>query len=110
MALGDALSNPHSVVTFLFLKFYKGIKDSKMELVQVNQPVQFHPMLKESVPQGLIATYILKKQFVFWVVTSDILDLFTVISLRQLSQALRVEATVWKEVGTIFLKQLCQKN
>lgn len=33
MALGNALSNPHNVATFLFLKLHKGIKDTKVELV-----------------------------------------------------------------------------
>lgn len=42
MALGDALSNPHNVATFLFLKFHKGIKDTKVELIQEGQLVQLH--------------------------------------------------------------------
>lgn len=42
MALGDALSNPHNVATFLFLKLHKGIKDTKVELVQEGQLVQLH--------------------------------------------------------------------
>lgn len=42
MALRDALSNPHNVATFLFLKLHKGIKDTKVELVQEGQLVQLH--------------------------------------------------------------------
>lgn len=42
MALGNALSNPHNVATFLFLKLHKGIKDTKVELVQEGQLVQLH--------------------------------------------------------------------
>lgn len=114
MALGDALSNPHDVATFLFLKLHKGIKDTKVELVQEGQLVELHLMLKESVLQGFvsrIATCTLKKQFVFRVVISYILDLFIVISPSQLSQALRVEsATVWKELGTVLLGQLCAER
>lgn len=34
MALCNALSNPHNVSAFLFLKLHKGIKDTKVELVQ----------------------------------------------------------------------------
>lgn len=42
VALGDALSNPHNVATFLFLKLHKGIKDTKVELIQEGQLVQLH--------------------------------------------------------------------
>lgn len=71
-------------------------------------------MFKKPVLQGLvsrIATCTLKKQFVFRVVISYILDLFIVISPRQLSQALRVEpATVREELGTVLLGQLCAER
>jgi hypothetical protein len=42
VALGDALSNPHNVATLLLLEFHKGIEDTKVELVQEGQLVQFH--------------------------------------------------------------------
>lgn len=45
------------------------------------------------------------------VVISYILDLFIVISPSKLSQALRVEsATVWEELGTVLLGQLCAER
>lgn len=42
MALGDALGNPHNVATFLLLELHKGIENTKVELVQKRQLVQFH--------------------------------------------------------------------
>lgn len=82
-----------------------------MELVLAGQLGHLHHMLKDSVPQGLVATCPLKKQFVFWVAISYIPDLFTVISVRQLSQVLRVElATVWKGIEMVLFEQLCAKR
>lgn len=42
MALGNALCNPHNVATFLFLELHKGVENTKVELVQEGQLVQFH--------------------------------------------------------------------
>lgn len=45
------------------------------------------------------------------IVISYVLDLFIVICSSQLSQALRVESTtVWKELGTVLLGQLCAER
>lgn len=46
-----------------------------------------------------------------WVVVSHVLHLLVVISPSQLGQALRVEpTTVWKELGTVLLRQLCAEG
>lgn len=42
VALGNALSNPYNVATLLFLELHIGIEDTKVELVQEGQLVQFH--------------------------------------------------------------------
>lgn len=42
VALGDALGNPHDIATLLLLELHKSIEDTKMELVQEGQLVQFH--------------------------------------------------------------------
>lgn len=53
----------------------------------------------------------LVRQGTYRVVISYVLDLFIVISPSQLSQALRVEsATVWKQLGTVLLGQLCAER
>lgn len=65
--LGDALGNPHNVATLLLLELHKSVENTKVELVQEGQLVQFHLMLKESVLQGLVsrvAACTLKEQFV----------------------------------------------
>ena len=49
MALGDALGNPHDVATFLLLELHKGIENTKVELVQKGQLVQFHLQTQEGV-------------------------------------------------------------
>lgn len=49
VALGNALSNPHNVATLLFLELHKGIEDTKVELVQEGQLVQFHLRTEASV-------------------------------------------------------------
>lgn len=42
VALGDALGDPHDVATLLLLELHKGVEDTKVELVQEGQLVQFH--------------------------------------------------------------------
>lgn len=42
VALGDALGDPHNVATLLLLELHKGVEDTKVELVQEGQLVQFH--------------------------------------------------------------------
>ena len=45
------------------------------------------------------------------VVVGHVLDLLIVISSSQLGQALRVEpSTVWEELGTVLLGQLCAEG
>ena len=48
VALGDALGNPH-VATLLLLELHKGVENTKVELVQKGQLVQFHLQTKERV-------------------------------------------------------------
>lgn len=40
--LGDALGNPHNVATLLLLELHKSVENTKVELVQEGQLVQFH--------------------------------------------------------------------
>lgn len=42
VALGDALRDPYNVATLLLLELHKGIENTKVELVQEGQLVQFH--------------------------------------------------------------------
>lgn len=49
VALGDALGNPHNVATLLLLELHKGIENTKVELVQKGQLVQFHLQTQEGV-------------------------------------------------------------
>lgn len=42
VALGNALGDPYNVATLLLLELHKGIEDTKVELVQEGQLVQFH--------------------------------------------------------------------
>lgn len=42
VALGNALGNPHNVATFLLLEFHESVENTKVELVQEGQLVQFH--------------------------------------------------------------------
>lgn len=49
VALGDALGNPHNVATLLLLELHKGVENTKVELVQKGQLVQFHLQTKERV-------------------------------------------------------------
>lgn len=42
VALGNALGNPYDVATFLLLELHKSVENTKVELVQEGQLVQFH--------------------------------------------------------------------
>lgn len=42
VALGDAFGNPHNVATLLLLELHEGVEDTKVELVEEGQLVQFH--------------------------------------------------------------------
>lgn len=114
MLLGDTLGNPDNVAALLLLELEVRIEDTKVELLQEGEHVQFHLVLEELVLERLVTGVVagaIEECCILSIILGYGLHLLVIVGTGQSGQSVGVHlAAVGVQLGAIILGQFGAKR